>query len=90
MITNPIPLFNFAPNSRGNKEMSVKVTVSLNSFLTTACTKSFVIFSALCMLEGKTEESQVAHRGQGSPQLWQGGIEEQGIRLREMTQGIEM
>lgn len=82
MVADSTSLLNFVPNSHGNKEMSVKVTVSLSSFLTTACTKSFVICFLLCMLERKEGESKVAHRGQGSLQMWQGGIDQQGARLR--------
>lgn len=69
--------------------MSVKVTLSLNSFLTTACTKSF-IFSVLYMLEGKTEGSQVAHRVLAHHSCGRGDRGAGQQAETEMTQEIEM
>lgn len=72
MVTDSASLLNFVPNSHGNKEMSVKETVSLSTFLTAACTKSFVVCSLLYALEGEEAESKGAHRGQGLLQMRQG------------------
>lgn len=89
MAADSTSLFNFVPNSHGNKEASVKETISLSPFLTTACTKSFVVCSPLCVLEGKEGESTVAHGGQGWLQVWPGGTEQRaGQAERVMTRAV--